>query len=125
MNDDGKIGQKNWFFADAKLPSVTDIALEGEESIVVLNPNNVAAVIEMIFYFEHPETPLSYSSDIEPETVKSFCTKDIEDINGRRIPEDKQYSFALLSDQPLIVQYKRLENIKGNLAFFSPQGYYE
>lgn len=125
MNDDGKIGQKNWFFADAKLPSVTEKTLGSDESIVVLNPNNVSAVIEMIFYFEYPETPLSYSSDIGPETVKCFRTKDLEDINGRRIPEDKQYSFALLSDQPLIVQYRRLEKIKGNWAFFSPQGYYE
>lgn len=124
MNND-KFGMNNWFFPDAELPPVGEGALEGHESIIILNPNKILAEIEIIVYFEYPNKPLSFSTRVEPETVRCLRTNNLEDMGGIEIPLETQYAISVHSDQPIVAQYGRLDNRQINLAFYTTPGYSE
>ena len=119
-------GKQHWFFPDAELPPRGDNPLlPGHESIIILNPNDKEASIEIILYWtdKEPSTPICI--DVAPGRVKCVRCMEPDGLLGRFVAEGEQYAIALHSTVPVVVQYGRLDMRTGNMAFYTTPGYSE
>ncbi|HZJ68620.1 MAG TPA: sensory rhodopsin transducer [Candidatus Eisenbacteria bacterium] len=123
--DEKKYGLKNWFFPDAELPPLGEGAMQGHESIIILNPNKNLATVEIKCYFEYPKKSFIFTAEVEADSVRCLRTNEPEDMGGNEIPLETQYAISLHSDQPIVAQYGRLDNRQTNLAFYTTPGYAE
>lgn len=119
-------GKKNWFFPDAELPPPGDQEPFGHESIIVLNPNETPAQIEIRLYFELPDSaPAPILHRVEAGCVLCLRTSDRTAMNGF-VPEvGRQYAISVHSDTPVVAQYGRLDVRQENMAFYTTPGYAE
>lgn len=120
-------GKKHWFFPDAEQPPKgTNPELPGHESIIVLNPNEEDAEIEIMLHWtdKKPVGPIRFP-------VKAGCTKCVRCMEGYgfmgEVPVDcgEQYAIAVHASRPVIAQYGRLDMRSGSMAFYTTPGYCE
>ena len=120
-------GKKNWFFPDAELPPKgMNTDLPGHESVIILNPNEQEAEIEIILHWtdKAPSRPIKF-------TVGAGLTRCVRCVAPDgfmgRIPveEGVQYAIAVHSTVPVIAQYGRLDMRTGSMAFYTTPGYGE
>lgn len=119
-------GKKHWFFPDAELPLMgANPDLYGHESIILLNPNDQDAHVEIILHWTDkvPSAPLNAE-------IKAGCTRCIrvtekDGILGTPVPVGTQYAISVHSDTPVVAQYGRLDMTTGNMAFYTTPGYAE
>jgi hypothetical protein len=119
-------GRPHWYIPDAYLPlSGQGERWESHESICVLNLGDVDAAMKMTLYFEDRE-PIR----IDPVVVKACSNRHIgmhqpERLGGVMVPRDTPYGIAIESDQPIIVQYSRLDVTQPNFSLMTTIPYSE
>lgn len=116
-------GKKVWFFPDGDRPPLGDSLLKGHESIVVLNPNQQDAMIDITLYYEDENPREGIKVMVGAQRVKCLQTHKPEDMNGEVIPVSHQYALKVKSTIPVIVQYGRLDSRQENLAYYTVMGY--
>lgn len=116
-------GNRTWYFPDGERPPVTAGAIAAHESLIVLNPNEVSASIEMKLFFTDDEPIEGILLHVPAQRVSCFRMNEPDQIGGVEIPEEVQYSIGLFSDTPIIAQYGRADTRQENLAFYTTMGY--
>ncbi|HEX9063927.1 MAG TPA: sensory rhodopsin transducer [Streptosporangiaceae bacterium] len=113
-------GKTTWWFPDGDLPEpVPGDRFVSHESLMVLNPNEVAATISLVFYWEdHPPTRVD-GLVVEAERVR--CIR-IDQLAGVTIPYRTQYAIKLESDTGVFVSYGRLDTAQPNFALVGLMG---
>ena len=117
-------GRKIWYFPDGELPPPGDGALEGHESIIILNPNPQPATVEIILYWTD-RTPDRFTVDVAGERVRCLRTNVASDMGCLELPLEEQYAIRLEADIGIVAQYGRLDVRQPNMAFYSTPGYHE
>lgn len=117
-------GKRVWFFPDAEMPPPGDGDLQGHESIIILNPNDQPATVDVMLYWT-AGPPTRFSVDVAAEAVRCLRTNVETDMGGHVIPLEEQYAIGLTSDVGVVAQYGRLDVRQPNMAFYSTPGYYE
>jgi len=120
MNDAN--GKLQWVFPDCELPPPGEFALEGHESIIVLNMNEGRANIRFTLYFADREPHEGITAAVEAARVRCFRLDRPEDLGGFVVPKETQYAVKLVSDVPVVVQYGRLDTRQTNMAFYTTMG---
>jgi hypothetical protein len=117
------LGKKVWVFPDTELPPAGDSLLKGHESIIVLNTGRLDATVALTLYFTDRAPESLPPLRVEAERVRCFRMDRASDI-GFTVPLSTQYAVKLVSDQPVVVQYGRLDPRQTNLAFYTTMGYF-
>lgn len=117
------VGKKDWIIPDCELPPEGEGVLKGHESVVIVNDSDEKAVIKVKLYFvdEKPHTGIVW--EVAPQSVKCFRMNNVEHMCGFVVPLETQYAMKLESDQPIVVQYGRLDNRQTNLAYYTTMAY--
>lgn len=115
-------GSRVWFFPDGDIPPPGDAEPHGHESLVILNPGDEDAVIEMIVYYEDREPDTVTGLDVPARRVRCFRVDGPVGDSGYRIPFG-QYALKLHSTSPIICQLGRMDVRQPNLAYYTVMGY--
>ncbi|MDD3840498.1 MAG: sensory rhodopsin transducer [Clostridia bacterium] len=117
-------GKCVWFFPDGDLPPAGDGILKGHESIIILNPNKNTAKSTLTLYFEESDpVVIDPSFEILPERVICIRMDNSEQLGGFKVPLETQYAIKVESDNPVIVQYGRLDTRQENMAYYTTMGF--
>lgn len=116
-------GKKHWFIPDGFIPPISNGSQESHESICVLNCNTEAAKIEVIVYFEDRDPLEELFYTVEGRRTKHIRTSWLNNDDGEQIPKGVPYAMEVISDQPIIVQYSRLDSTQNELALMTTMGY--
>lgn len=117
-------GKRLWYFPDAEMPPAGDGDLQGHESIIILNPNDQPAKVDVTLYWT-ASPPTSFSCDVAAERVRCLRTNIQTDMGGHVIPGETQYAIRLSSNVGIVGQYGRLDVRQANMAFYSTPGHHE
>ncbi|MCM3784910.1 sensory rhodopsin transducer [Neobacillus mesonae] len=115
-------GRTKWFIPDGYIPPESSGTLTSHESICVLNTGSRDASLSISIYFEDRE-PLEGIEEVVPgRRTKHIRTAGLES-GGEKIPPGVPYAITIQSDNPIIVQYSRLDATQPELALMSVMGY--
>lgn len=113
-----------WIFPDGDLPPRGEpgLALEGHESLVVLNTGDEDAEIELDLYFSErePETGIRLMAPARRVT----CFRLDRPVGNRQfvIPFG-QYALRLRASRPVVAQIGRADVRQPNLAYYTTLGF--
>jgi hypothetical protein len=126
MNDAGDAARfpYTWFFADGDLPPAGDGPHEAHEALMVLNPTPDDAHLELDLYWTDSPPTRGIPLTVPAERVRAVRLDHADELAGVVIPRRTQYAMRLRADQPVVVQYGRLETAAANYALMSSAGYH-
>lgn len=119
------IGKRIWIFPDGELPPEGRFDLKGHESIIILNTSSQQAQVNMTLYFTDQNPWDDIEINVDPERVRCIRMDNPNDVAGKAIPRETQYSISLRSNVPVVVQYGRLDTREQPMAFYTNTGYCE
>ncbi|AWB46506.1 hypothetical protein DCC85_21600 [Paenibacillus sp. CAA11] len=107
-----------WVIPDGYIPPESSGKLASHESICVLNcgPNDVR--LRMDIYFEDREPLEGIEAVVESRRTRHLRTSQLVK-DGESIPAGVPYAITVESDEPVIVQYSRLDTTQPELALMS------
>ena len=115
-----ELGKRIWFFPDGDIPAPGAGELMGHESLVILNPNDIDARIEITVFFTDREPAILNAGQVDAKRVR--CIRTNEPINGYQIPFG-QYALKIESTVGIIAQIGRMDVTQPNLAYYTTMGY--
>ena len=113
------VGKKYWIIPDCELPPEGEGVLKGHESVIVVNDTNKVATIKVKLFFADKDAFEDIVWTVEPQRVRCFRMNNPSDMSGFVVPLETQYAMKLSSNQPIVVQYGRLDNRQTNLAYYT------
>ncbi len=116
------LGKKEWVFPDTELPPAGESLLKGHESIIILNMGRLDATVSLTLYFTDRDPVRLPPISINAERVRCLRMDRASDI-GFTVPLETQYAVRVRSDQPVVVQYGRVDPRQTNLAYYTTMGY--
>lgn len=116
-------GKKVWVFPDGELPPAGDFALQGHESVIILNMTKEPATIELTLFFADRPPLAGIMICVAPQRVRCIRTNNEQDMGGYKILQETQYAMHFLSNVPVVMQYGRLDTRDQPMAFYSSNGY--
>ncbi len=117
-------GKKTWLIPDTFLSSVSG---EGEqpshEAICVINTGERDAHIKLTLLFEDRDAMEGFSAVCTARRTNHIRLDRIRSESGRGIPRDTPYAILLESDEPVAVQYSRLDTSSTRMALMTTIAY--
>lgn len=115
-------GHRVWFIPDGYIPEASSGKLESHESVCVLNAGETDARVWITVYFEDRD-PLERIETVVPgKRTRHIRTSSLRK-DGVGIPKGVPYAMEVESDQPIIVQYSRLDATQAENALMSVIAY--
>lgn len=118
-------GARVWFIPDTYLatpPNRTDPYFS-HEAVCILNTGPREAHISLDLYFEDQPPLKDIRVAVGAERTAHVRLDRPEVLGGVEIPRDTPYAIRLRSDEPVIVQYSRLDTTQPNLALMTTMAY--
>jgi hypothetical protein len=118
-------GARLWFIPDTYLatPPNRDGPYFSHEAICILNTGPRPAHIALDFYFEDRPPVKDIRLVVHAERAAHVRLDRPEALGGYVVPRDTPYAVRLRSDEPVIVQYSRLDTTQPNLALMTTMAY--
>ena len=91
---------------------------------MILNPMARKAHIELDLYWTDRPPTKGIALTVGGERVRCVRLDRPDEIGGVHIPYRTQYAMRLRSDEPVVVQYGRLETAATNYALMGSSGYH-
>lgn len=119
-------GKREWLFPDGELPPMGDNPeLYGHESIVITNPGDKEAEVEITLYWTDRDPTGGEKVRVGAKRVLCVHITEKEGFFGHPVTVGEQYAIALKSTEPVVAQYGRLDMRTGVMAFYTTPGYCE
>ncbi|MGI6140540.1 MAG: sensory rhodopsin transducer [Caldicoprobacterales bacterium] len=113
-------GSYVWLVPDCYYPSISSPGhYISHEAICVLNTGNQDASLTLTLYFEDREPVSSFKAVCKAERTNHIRLDQIRDENGAPIPQDVPYAIMVESDQPVVVQYSRLDTTQAEMSLMT------
>ena len=113
-------GKTHWYIPDAYLPSSgLGEFWEGHESVCVLNAGTVDATLTFTFFFANRDPIENVTVVVPARRDRHLGLHKPEDFDGLLLPRDVPYGIGIESDQPVIVQYSRLDVTQPNFTLMT------
>jgi len=113
-------GAREWFIADAYLPSSgLGETWEGHESVCILNPGDADAAVRFELFFADREPLSDIAFTVPARRDLHVGMHKPEMLGGVEVPRDVPYGIAVYSDQPVVVQYSRLDVTQPNFSLMT------
>lgn len=117
-------GKNEWLIADCYWPEITT---EGHyvshEAICVLNTGDADAHIDITLYFEDAEPMTGFQAACGARRTNHIRMDKLLDGEGRHIPMGRPYAALVVSDQPIVAQYSRLDTTQSNETLMTTMAY--
>ncbi|MDQ0300097.1 hypothetical protein J2S78_002544 [Salibacterium salarium] len=117
-----KTGETHWVIPDGFIPPNSTGVQESHESICVLNCNAEEAYLNINIFFEDRPPIENIEVGVEGKRTKHIRTSLLEK-DGEKIPENVPYAIEVQSNEPVVVQYSRLDSTQPELALMSTIAY--
>lgn len=115
------IGKNTWVFADGDLPPQGDQEPLGHEALMVVNPNNEDAHLNLTLFFEDKDPIEGIKLTVPAKRVNCFRMDfPIGDVKFK-IPFG-QYALIVQCELPVIANFGRLDRRK-DMAYYPVQGF--
>jgi hypothetical protein len=114
------IGSKVWAIPEGCLPSggiKGDPALEPHEATCILNTGDSDADVVLTLYFTDREPTGPYRLTVGARRTVHVRINDLSDPEP--VPRDTPYASLIISTQPVVVQYTRLDSRDARIALLS------
>ncbi len=105
------LGRRVWVIAEGYIPGESTgpaPAMTSHETACILNPNEVAAAVEITLYFSDREPVGPYRVGVAARRTKHLRFNELQDPEP--VPRDTDYSSVIRSSVPVIVQHTRLDS---------------
>ena len=120
------IGRNRWVIAEGYIPSessFSDRALASHETACILNAANRDAPVAITVFFANREPVGPYRVTVGARRTLHLRFNDLND--PQPIPRDTDYASLFESDVPIILQHKRLDSRRAEVALLSTVAYAE
>ena len=114
------VGRKTWAIPEGYIPAESTGAapeLTSHDACCILNASPDDAEVEITIFFENREPAGPYHFSVAAHRTRHFRFNNFE--NPERIPRDTPYASLIRSDQPIVVQYTRLDSRQAANALLS------
>ena len=105
-----------WFIPDAYYPSSKNGAYVSHEAVCFLNPGKQDAQVSLTLYFENRDKMEGFSALVPAERTVHLRRDKLTSASGQGVPMDTPYAMMIESEQPLHVQYTRVDTTQAELA---------
>jgi hypothetical protein len=120
------IGKKKWAIAEGYIPGWSngpDPEMISHEAVCILNASDQDAHVTMTIYFSDREPAGPYSITVPARRTIHIRFNELRDPEA--IPPATDYSSAIESDVPIVVQHTRLDSRQAENALLSTIAYSE
>jgi len=119
-------GKKIWYFADGYLPEKNPASpMEAHEALMFFNTHETAVQVKIDIYYSDREPAKDIPVTVPAERIIALRMDHPEDLGGHAIPPVTQYALRVTADQPIVVQFGRLDTTQSNMAYYVGIGYSE
>jgi hypothetical protein len=110
-------GKKQWAFAAGNIPlqsSGIEPEFTSHDKIAILNTTRNDATIKLLIYYENDSPVGEHEITVKARRVRKIRFNDL--INPLPIPLATPFGFVLESDEPVVVQFSRMNTSAASLA---------
>ncbi|HHU78922.1 MAG: sensory rhodopsin transducer [Caldicoprobacterales bacterium] len=120
MNKNNAKGSYVWLVPDCYYPSISSPGhYVSHEAICVLNTGRQDAHLDLTLYFEDREPIRSFKAVCKAERTNHIRLDLLRDEKGQAVPQDVPYAIMVESDQPVVVQYSRLDTTQAEMSLMT------
>lgn len=102
-------GKKTWLIPDGYLSDTVTDDYVSHEAVCVLNLSGETAHINLTLYFEDAEPMRGFHVECQHERTNHIRMDRMLSDDGKPVPRNLPYAILVESDQPIVVQYSRLD----------------
>ena len=120
------IGKKIWAIAEGFIPGYSNGPppdFISHEAACILNTSDEDAHVQVMLYFTDKEPVGPYNIVVPARRTKHFRFNNLTD--PQPIPLETNYSSVFISDQPIVLQYTRLDSRQNANALITTIAYTE
>ena len=120
------IGKKIWAIAEGYIPGYSNGPppdFISHEAACILNTSDEDAHVQIMLYFTDKEPVGPYNVTVAARRTKHLRFNDLTD--PQPVPLETDYSSVFISDQPIVLQYTRLDSRQNANALISTIAYTE
>ena len=119
-------GKKTWYFPDGYLPEKNpDSKMIAHEALMLFNTHEEAVNVKIDVYYSDRDPVKDIAVTVPPERIISLRMDLPEDLGGHQIPLLTQYALRIRADQPIVVQFGRLDTTQSNMSYYLGVGWCE
>ena len=120
MKNEKAAGALVWLVPDCYYPSISSPGhYVSHEAICVLNTGKQDAHLDLTLYFEDREPIRSFQAVCKGERTHHIRLDLIRDEGNQAIPQDVPYAIMVESNQPVVVQYSRLDTTQAEMGLMT------
>ena len=108
-----------WFIPDCYWHSRSSGVFPSHEAVCILNENTVAAIVKMTLYFEDRDKLGGYSVEVGAERTLHIRLDKLVNNDGVAVPQDTPYAMVIECEQPIAVQYTRVDTSQPAMALMT------
>ena len=124
MNKTSIGGSHMWFVPDCFYPSTSSPGhYVSHEAVCVLNTGMEDAHLKLTLYFEDRGPMRGFQAVCGAERTNHIRLDKLRNENGQAIPRDVPYAVMVESDQPVIVQYSRLDTTQAEMGLMTTMAF--
>ena len=120
------IGKKIWAIAEGYIPGYSNGPppdFISHEAACILNTSDEDAHVQIMLYFSHKEPVGPYHVTVPARRTKHLRFNNLTD--PQPVPLETDYSSVFISDQPIVLQYTRLDSRQNANALITTIAYTE
>ena len=120
------IGKKIWAIAEGYIPGYSNGPppdFISHEAACILNTSDEDAHVQIMLYFSDKEPVGPYKVTVPARRTKHLRFNDLTD--PQPVPLETDYSSVFVSDQPIVLQYTRLDSRQNANALITTIAYTE
>ena len=125
-NKNMAIGKKIWAIAEGYIPGYSNGPppdFISHEAACILNTSDEDAHVQIMLYFTDKEPVGPYNVTVPARRTKHLRFNNLTD--PQPVPLETDYSSVFISDQPIVLQYTRLDSRQNANALISTIAYTE
>ena len=115
-------GKKTWLIPDGFLHSKSN-GQPSHESICVINTGIEDAKIDITLFFEEQSELGGFEYICPARKTKHIRMDKLKNKNGDPVPKDTPYAMLVQSNNPIVVQYSRLDTSQCEMALMTTIAY--
>jgi hypothetical protein len=117
-------GARTWLISDGYLPAKGPPGVyAGHDCVCLLNTTAQEASVWLDVYFEDRDPVEGLEVCLPAKRCLHLRMDRPEALGGFEMPREVPYALRVRSNQPIVVQYSRLDVTQPNMAFLSVMGF--
>ncbi|WP_395942866.1 sensory rhodopsin transducer [Brevundimonas sp.] len=118
------VGRHLWAIAEGYIPGAStgpEPAMLLHETACLLSPGDIPARVEITVYFTDREPAGLYVVEVGARRTRHVRFNDLTD--SEPVPRHTDYASLIRSDQPIVVQHRRLDSRQAENALMTTVAY--